>query len=131
MNERKFLEKLYKSVPTFTCVEGCSDCCGPVFTTKTEAEKLGIEVGTLTNKPGEEKCRFAGERGCSVHNDRPLMCRLYGATDIEELVCPHGRKPGKPLKKVQTTELIGKYKAFVILDANKVQSQIKGQVHAS
>lgn len=131
MNERKLLEKLYGAVPAFKCVEGCTDCCGPVFTTKTEAEKLGIEVGTLTNKPGEAKCRFAGESGCSVHNDRPLMCRIFGATDIDELVCPHGRKPGKTLKKGQTIELISKYKVFVILDANKVEGQIKGEAHAS
>lgn len=131
MNEAKFLDSIYKSVPGFKCIEGCTDCCGPVFTTKIEAERLGVEVGTLTNKPGETKCRFAGEQGCTVHDKRPMMCRLFGSSNLEKLACPHGRGPNKPLKVNQTNELISKYKVFVILDANKVKRQAEEMMNAA
>lgn len=124
MNEKKFLDGLYKQIPQFKCIEGCTDCCGPVFTTKTEAIRLGIEVGELSNVAGTEKCRFAGDNGCTRHDDRPLMCRLYGASNMEHLVCPKGRGPLKRLKDNETVQLIKKYKAFVIMDAEKVKNQI-------
>lgn len=123
-SEEKFLNKLYKEIPTFTCIEGCTDCCGPVFTTKTEAAKLGIQVGSLTNLPGNPKCQFAGESGCTVHDKRPLMCRVMGATTMESLQCPHGKGPLKKMKDQQTVQLISRYKTFVIMDANLVKHQI-------
>jgi Fe-S-cluster containining protein len=31
----------------------------------------------LQTRPGDRGCVFLGERGCTVHPDRPLACRIY------------------------------------------------------
>jgi Fe-S-cluster containining protein len=31
----------------------------------------------LQTRPDDRGCVFLGERGCSVHPDRPLVCRIY------------------------------------------------------
>jgi Fe-S-cluster containining protein len=36
-----------------------------------------IEGGTELARTGDERCVLLGESGCSVHPDRPLVCRLY------------------------------------------------------
>ena len=124
MKESKLLENIIKEIPKFKCIEGCTDCCGPVFTTKTEAETLGIEVGLLTNSTGSGKCQFVSECGCSVYESRPVMCRMFGSSDILELRCRHGKSPSKRLSADKSNSLIHKYRQFVIMDLNKINAQL-------
>src|SRR5258708_28093736 len=34
--ERRCLRELYAQIPTFKCIEGCTDCCGPVAASREE-----------------------------------------------------------------------------------------------
>ena len=83
---------LREQIPSFECVPGCHDCCGPV-TTSTE------EMARLPRKTPEEQdaalaglnCVHLGPQGCTVYEERPLICRLFGTTP--RLPCPQGRGP--------------------------------------
>jgi hypothetical protein len=118
-HERRELEKLYKEIPTFECIPGCHDCCGPVTGTREElrrAPKLNSTEGwvqmVLDGKviwDGCLICPYVTEAGCGIYEDRPMICRIYGATEDPALQCPHGRKPEKPLTVTQTRMLFDRY----------------------
>ena len=86
------LEALRQRIPTFRCVVGCHDCCGPVTAS-------ALEVGRLPVKTDAEHaaalasldCVHLGKHGCEVYAERPLVCRLFGTTP--GLPCPNGRRP--------------------------------------
>lgn len=83
---------LREQIPSFRCVVGCHDCCGPV-TVSTD------EMARLPRKTEEERdaalsqltCPHLGESGCQAYQERPLICRLFGTTP--NLPCPNGRRP--------------------------------------
>jgi hypothetical protein len=98
--------RLYARIPSFECIEGCTDCCGPVPWSTHELRAAG-----LTEPPPERAdgcCAFSLKGGCDVHANRPLMCRLFGA--VEDLRCPHGRGPLVPLPVEAGHDLVRRYK---------------------
>lgn len=113
------LEKLYKEIPIFECIPGCHDCCGPVTGTKEElrrAPKLNSTDGWVTMILDGEviwdgclTCPYVTGAGCGIYEDRPMICRIFGASEEPRLRCPHGRKPEKPLTVVQTRVLFDRY----------------------
>jgi len=105
MAHRK-IRKLYERIPTFTCQEGCTACCGPVPFAKSEWE--GVEP-KLQMTQGI-KCPYAQEGKCSIYEQRPFMCRLFGAVDDPRLVCSRGCGPDKKLTIKEGRELLKRYK---------------------
>jgi Fe-S-cluster containining protein len=106
--EARKLQELYDQIPTFKCKDSCSDCCGPVATTRLEqmrAPKLATHLDRLqahlasnviNNVIGNGclDCPYSTPLGCEVYADRPFLCRLFGT--VPELACPHGCGPTKP-----------------------------------
>lgn len=43
----------------------------------TEFRQKYLNQQMLKHKPDSDACIFLGEDGCTVHKDRPLVCRLY------------------------------------------------------
>jgi hypothetical protein len=81
-----------KRIPSFECVPGCHDCCGPVMTSSYEASELPEKSEAEHDAAlSELSCTYLGSQGCSVYEDRPLICRLFGTTP--SLLCPHGKRP--------------------------------------
>lgn len=79
-------------IPSFECIQGCHDCCGPVTTSTEEMARLPVKSEeehdiALANL----SCPHLGENGCEVYAERPLICRLFGTTP--KLACPNGRRP--------------------------------------
>jgi len=101
---------LYARIPaTTSCKAGCNACCGPVPVSPVEARALGIS-GTMTpTKPNTTTCAFY-ENGCTVYDDRPFMCRLFGAANDAMLTCPHGVRALMPLSKADASRLTGEYR---------------------
>ncbi len=85
------------------CVEGCSECCGPILLSPKE---LAVIRGYMENHgrmapnliPGLNlpvdweagrslNCAFLQEGRCSIYPARPLICRGMGAVDSEKLIC--------------------------------------------
>lgn len=74
------------------CPPGCGACCGPVPVGAVEARRAGLRPGLTDVRPGTMDCEHLdGEKRCGVYDERPVICRLMGATD--RLPCPIGLLP--------------------------------------
>ena len=47
------------------------------MTTTVFSHEFTSKQGTVLKRKPNGACVFLGERGCTVHSDRPLVCRLY------------------------------------------------------
>lgn len=79
-------------IPTFACIPGCHDCCGPVTASSEEMFELPVisdadHAAALANL----SCPHLGAQGCNVYTLRPLICRVFGSTP--RLACPRGMRP--------------------------------------
>ena len=93
MNDnRDTITHLRKHIPSFECVPGCHDCCGPVTTSSEEMSRLPVKTETEhTDALADFNCVHLGPNGCTVYAERPLICRLFGTT--AKMPCPNGRRP--------------------------------------
>jgi hypothetical protein len=96
LEERRSLElridALRERIPTFRCVVGCHDCCGPVTASAAEVARLPARSPAARAAALEElDCVYLGTQGCEVYAERPLICRLFGTTP--RLACPNGKRP--------------------------------------
>jgi hypothetical protein len=90
-NDRK-IEDLRRRIPSFACVVGCHDCCGPVTASSEEVARLPARTEAEHEAAlAELGCPYLGPHGCEVYDERPLICRLFGTTP--RLPCPNGRRP--------------------------------------
>ncbi len=108
--DAKAHRQLYAKIPRFKCIEGCTDCCGPVPWSSFELAAAG-----LTAPPPEradKQCQFALKGGCEIHERRPLMCRLFGT--VEDLRCPHGRGPLQLLSVDEGHAIVRRYKRIAV-----------------
>jgi len=102
-----YLEAIYKRIPSFVCAPGCNACCGPVPCNEEEQAKLKIITDITPTKLDNITCAYSTDKGCSVYEDRPYMCRLFGVTD--SLRCPMGRGPEVMLTVKEENKLMAKY----------------------
>ena len=86
------VDYLRKHIPSFACTPGCHDCCGPVTTSSEEMARLPEKNEVEHERAlAELSCPYLGENGCTVYEERPLICRLFGTT--AKLACPNGQGP--------------------------------------
>ena len=70
------MEKLYKKIPSSSCINGCYKCCTNIIQyTPNELKAMG---GYEYN----EKCSHLKDGKCSIYDKRPFVCRIYGASEI-------------------------------------------------
>lgn len=81
-----------ESAFSYQC-HACNKCChgkgiqvnpyetmrlsGLLRITTSEFRQKYLNQQMLKHKPDSDACIFLGENGCTVHKDRPLVCRLY------------------------------------------------------
>ena len=86
------LDDLRQRIPTFTCIVGCHDCCGPVTASAEEVARLPVKSDAEHDAAlADYNCVYLGANGCEVYAERPLICRLFGTTP--RLACPNGKRP--------------------------------------
>lgn len=86
------LDALRQRIPSFTCIVGCHDCCGPVTASSEEMARLPVKTEAEHEAAlAELSCPHLGAHGCEVYGERPLICRLFGTTP--RLACPNGMRP--------------------------------------
>ena len=79
-------------IPSFACIPGCHDCCGPVTTSSEEMARLPVKSeAEHAAALAALSCPHLGKNGCQVYAERPLICRLFGTTP--RLACPNGKRP--------------------------------------
>ncbi len=104
-NNREIIARLRERIPSFECVPGCHDCCGPVTTSSEEMSRLPVKSDADHEAAlNDFNCVHLGPNGCTVYAERPLICRLFGTTP--QMACPNGCRP-----------------------ANMVEPEIERQVH--
>jgi Fe-S-cluster containining protein len=90
--DAEVLDALRERIPTFRCVVGCHDCCGPVTASSLEVARLPVKTPAEHAAALESlDCVYLGAHGCEVYGERPLICRLFGTTP--NLPCPNGKRP--------------------------------------
>lgn len=86
------LRDLRERIPSFACVAGCHDCCGPVTASSEEMAELPVKSDAVRDAAlAELGCPYLGVHGCEVYGERPLICRLFGTSP--SLACPRGMRP--------------------------------------
>ncbi|POA51565.1 MULTISPECIES: YkgJ family cysteine cluster protein [unclassified Pseudomonas] len=89
---RQIVRSLRQQIPSFECVPGCHYCCGPVTTSPEEMSRLPRKTAAEQDAAmAALDCVHLGPEGCTVYDERPLICRLFGTTS--SLPCPNGRHP--------------------------------------
>ena len=87
INNRDIIVRLREQIPSFECVKGCHDCCGPVTASSEEMSRLPVKSDAEHDAALEHlNCVHLGPDGCTVYEDRPLICRLFGTTP--SMACP-------------------------------------------
>jgi len=86
------IDQLRRQIPDFACEPGCHDCCGPVTASSEEMARLPRRSDAHHDAAlAQWNCVHLGPAGCTVYDERPLICRLFGTT--ASLPCPRGRGP--------------------------------------
>lgn len=92
----KTLDELYALIPRASCKSGCTRCCGPVPFSPEEKERVNMpwrfEGIFAKHNPLSLTCTFAVPgTGCEIYENRPLICRIFGATPC--FYCPEFPNP--------------------------------------
>lgn len=111
MNKREkeiALKRIYAKVPRVACKGLCQACCGPIGMTPMEAHRLNRAAGHKVNASKDLTCSALVDGRCSAYESRPLICRLWGAS--EAMPCHHGCEiidnDGKPLTADECSILV-------------------------
>ncbi len=96
------IQELYEKIPSFRCKEGCTRCCDNWI---QFAPEENVRCGGF-DFCGEQ-CPKLTETGCSVYENRPLICRLFASSEL--MPCPYGYGPDKPLSEAETKEILKTY----------------------
>lgn len=110
------IENLLGKLPKFSCVEGCSACCGPIMASRLEWKRIEKETGIgedeyqkqMGNKisnvfaGGDMNCIFLKQGRCSIYAIRPAICRIFGVSEHPRLICPKGGIPESVITKEDT-----------------------------
>ena len=96
--------RLRARIPRFECNPGCSDCCGPFLWNEWQAaeDERGLEYDQL-------KCEHLSQGKCEIYEDRPILCRLFGASEHEAFTCPHGCGPAITLTRSETMDILNQW----------------------
>jgi uncharacterized protein len=92
------LTSLRNQIPGMTCIPGCTQCCGHTAWSKFEWDLLPKEKRDEFDF-FSFKCSFCKDEGCSIHDDRTIICRMFGV--MEGLPCPRGVVPDVILTKAE------------------------------
>jgi hypothetical protein len=88
------LEALYAQIPDVPCQGHCIEACGPLGMSAIEFHR--IRRATPRRLVGKTvACPLLKDGRCTVYAVRPLICRLWGAS--ETMVCPWGCRPARLL----------------------------------
>lgn len=113
MTKEQILDDLRRQIPSFECIPGCHDCCGPVPMSKIEMKAI---KGVKRNPSVSLSCPYECKKGCAIYEHRPIICRLYGAVNDPFIKCPHGFMPETVLSKVQADRIMEIYMRELVGD---------------
>ncbi len=107
------LADVYARIPEVRCKGLCEESCGPIAMSNEEDARLqglGVRIPSMVDgvaaiERGEDYyCPALRGGRCSVYNDRPTICRLWGSTT--SMPCSHGCTPQNALSQQESYELL-------------------------
>lgn len=117
------IHKIYDSLPTIDCKGLCWNSCGPIDMSDAERARtveLGANIQVFTEERSQAWARDerlycsalsfntqGGRIGCSIYEDRPLICRIWGLSE-GDLACPNGCEPTRRMPPEEVFELLMK-----------------------
>jgi hypothetical protein len=99
------LRRLWERIPTFHCKPGCYDCCC------TFLSATGMTEEDNPKSSYELCCSSLDSGKCLIYEDRPTLCRLFGASNHPSWTCPHGYGPRNKLAGAETVDIIAHWLA--------------------
>jgi len=102
-------KQLYDKIPSFKCKPGCADCCGPVPFSRWEWGRVMDKRYAAPAYMKTLTCPYAVDGRCEIYEQRPLICRMFGAVDALLMACPHGCGPARKLTDEQAKEMLRVY----------------------
>jgi Fe-S-cluster containining protein len=102
------LAAVYAKIPPLNCQGKCSySCYQSIAFLDEEYERIAKRIGRpIPAREAPGPCPLLSFLGtCSVHDDRPLICRIWGVTQATS--CKYGCEPidGQRLTDMQIAEL--------------------------
>ena len=79
----------------------CTACCTFLRIDSGTTKTLTFHTAEDVSKPAGETCRFCTAQGCSIYDDRPIVCRAFKCDWLE------GRSGYKPEDHPLTAGYIG------------------------
>lgn len=105
INDTKRLEAIYASIPKMECLGKCQQSCGAIGLFPVEVKNLrNVEISLPTVDDNLTCSKLSPLGTCSIYEQRPLICRLYG--QVRKLQCPHGCKPERWIAQDESRELL-------------------------
>ena len=102
MFERE-IKKLYEKIPPSMCKFGCSKCCTNMIQFTPSEEKM------MGGYEWNNQCSHLIGGKCSIYDRRPLVCRIYGTSDMFRC---EGCTADKYLSEKETMEIIHEYNGY-------------------
>jgi uncharacterized protein len=95
---------LYANLPEIECKGFCHQSCGPVPATRAEVKAIEDRAGKPFGPRSDGYCSMLDGGRCTVYEDRPLMCRLWGL--VEKMKCPWGCVPERWVSNSESRVLL-------------------------
>lgn len=104
--------EVLQSLPTVNCKGLCQASCGPIAECTTDLELMILEQATgeqvvLATNPSHS-CPLLKNGRCSVHEVRPIICRMFGVVDDEHMRCPYGCEPARWVSNSEARRIFNK-----------------------
>lgn len=90
--QERRLRRLWKRIPSTRCKGLCQESCGPISASHRERAMLerhlspwptlGEMAIARANDPEHYRCPLLVDGRCSAYQDRPTICRLWGAEEV-------------------------------------------------
>jgi Fe-S-cluster containining protein len=96
------VQDLYDSVPDVNCKGLCHQACRDIGPQITAEEKDRLAARGVDIEKHDDGCPALVDKRCSVYEDRPLICRLFGAT--KRMRCPWGCEPVEGQRRLTDAE---------------------------
>lgn len=94
---RNRLQELYDLLPDIDCTGDCWRHCGVAPTGDAERENISeaYSEDAIPTPGGDMMCNQLDRdtKRCTIHEERPLICRLFGLVKSKFMRCPHGCEP--------------------------------------
>lgn len=102
---------IYESLPRLECQRLCHGSCGPIVMSAFEWDRLAEAHGARECEDDLVCPHLERDSGlCGAYDVRPLICRLWGAT--ERLTCQFGCRPERLLTDAEVETLVSRVEAL-------------------